>query len=122
MTAACFMGWDAWQEDQALSHLRSRGQEVTATVVSVTGWSNANEALRVDVRFEGQSGPARTNVDLEGDSVGSKPGDRLTIVYDPVHPATVRLRRPCPRDTGPGPGRPKLISTHGVHHTVSGQW
>ncbi|MFE6038713.1 DUF3592 domain-containing protein [Streptomyces sp. NPDC056452] len=90
-TAACFMGWDAWQENQALDHLRSRGREVTATVVSVTGWSDADEALRVDVRFETPSGPARTNVDLEGDSVGSKPGDRLALVYDPVHPATVRL-------------------------------
>ncbi|MFD4688914.1 DUF3592 domain-containing protein [Streptomyces sp. NPDC058463] len=89
--AVCFMGWDAWKENQALNHLRSRGQEVTATVVSVTGWSDADEALHVDVRFETQSGPARTNVDLEGDSVGSKPGDRLTVVYDPVRPATVRL-------------------------------
>lgn len=91
VTAVCFMGWDAWKEDQALNDLRSRGQEVTATVVSVTGWSEADEALHVDVRFETQSGPARTNVDLEGDSVGSKPGDRLTVVYDPVRPATVRL-------------------------------
>ncbi|MER5897419.1 DUF3592 domain-containing protein [Streptomyces sp. NPDC001876] len=90
-TAACFMGWDAWKEDQALNHLRSRGQEVTATVLSVTGWSDADEALHVDVRFETQSGPERTNLDLEGDSVGSKPGDQLTVVYDPVRPGTVRL-------------------------------
>lgn len=91
MTAACFMGWDAWQEDQVIDHLRSRGQEVTVTVVSVTGWSDDNEALHADVRFETPSGSVRTNVEFEGDSVGSEPGDQLTVVYDPAHPATVRL-------------------------------
>ncbi|MET7365616.1 DUF3592 domain-containing protein [Streptomyces sp. NPDC005566] len=91
VTAACFMGWDAWKEDQALNDLRSRGREVTATVVSVTGWSDADEALHVDVRFETPSGPIREDVDLEGDALDSRPGDQLAVVYDPVRPATVRL-------------------------------